>query len=199
MNGQKRNLLRAEDVIIERRDRLRTSHHLTGVGVLLMVWGVLLWLLAPLLILLLWWLGLRIGYDHMILLEGWRGLADLKRWFAITTVMCVALIVWARSRLYWLREWHYRSDDQRDEWQVRAAPVDTSGIAEWFKTDARAVTAWRTLRRFNVYFNEEDKIMHVMPLTERGDEMIDLTARVGEMYIAPEEDDGDYDDFRPHR
>lgn len=199
MNEQLRHRLRAEDVIIERSSRLRASHRLTGIGLMLMLWGLLLWLVAPLLVLLLWWLGLRIGYDHLVLLEGWRGLADLKVWFAITSVMCVALILWARGRLHWTREWNYRRDDQRDDWQTRAAPVDASGIAEWFKTDARAVSAWRSLRRFNVYFSEEDKIMHVLPLTEQGDEMIDLAARVGEMYIAPGDDADDYDDFRPHR
>ena len=97
------------DLIINRPDLVTSGHKLTAWGITLLFWGVLLYLWQPLLSIIAWGLNIRLFYNHMVLLGGYRTFLQLLAgYLQIIALLGGGLIVWAR-----INQWRFRNNERR--------------------------------------------------------------------------------------
>lgn len=98
-----------ELLIIDRPDLVSPGQKVTAWGITLLFWAALLYLWQPLLSVLAWWLNIRLFYNHMILLGGYRTFLDLLAMYLATiAVLGGGLILWAR-----INQWRFRGKERR--------------------------------------------------------------------------------------
>lgn len=98
-----------QSLIIDRPDLVPPGQKLTAWGITLLFWGALLYLWQPLLSILAWGLNIRLFYNHMILLGGYRTFLDLLvMYLATIAVLGGGLILWAR-----INQWRFRGKERR--------------------------------------------------------------------------------------
>jgi biofilm PGA synthesis protein PgaD len=96
-------------LIIDRPDLVAPGQKFTAWGITLLFWGALLYLWQPLLSMLAWGLNIRLFYNHMILLGGYRTFLDLlAMYLAIIAVLGGGLVLWAR-----INQWRFRGKERR--------------------------------------------------------------------------------------
>ncbi len=139
-----------ESLIIDRPDKIPPGQKLTALGITLLFWGALLYLWQPLLSIIAWGLNIRLFYNHMILMGGYRTLLDLLVWYlAVIALLGGSLIFWARTN-----QWRFRGKERRSG--IGATNVST--LATEFGLSAEEVASLSRHRVIAVTFDQYGKI-----------------------------------------
>ena len=117
------------------------------------IWGLWLYLWAPLLSLLAWFFGFSLFYEHMIELEGYKGFLKLLGLYALgITLLSSALLIWARYNQY-----RFRGKEKRRF----AKPVTVEDKAIFFGIDEKDLARWRTMKSLKIRIDKKGDIMNV--------------------------------------
>ena len=134
-------------LIIERPDLVPPGQKLTAWGITLFFWGALLYLWQPLLSLLAWSLNIRLFYNHMILLGGYRTVFDLLLTYLITIALLGGgLIVWAR-----INQWRFRGNERR----TGIGATDMVALSQGYGLSPAEVEAFARHKIISVTFNND--------------------------------------------
>lgn len=140
-------------LIIERPE-LQTAVQKYGWGSLtLLFWVVYVYLWVPLLSVIAWGLGFHFFYEHMIVLEGYRGLLRVLGVYAVViAALSVVFLGWAR--INYLR---FRGVERRR----MPALASAADLAGFFGVEAGDIPAWQQARRLTVHFDADGHIAAV--------------------------------------
>lgn len=143
-----------DGLIIERPD-LQTLWQKYSYGFFTaLAWTIWLYLWLPLVSLIAWLFGVRVFYEHMILLGGYRGFLQLLTLYTMAVLFIAAvLIVWALSN-----QLRFRGKERREPIQ----PATNEDVARFFNISADAVAQAQRAGRVVIAFDEES----VMPRIE---------------------------------
>lgn len=146
--------------IIRQPERVTSGRHAAGVAFVLTLWMLFLWLLAPLMTGLFWFILGEVAWHQMIEQEGWRPLARvLPLWFLIVFGMSLALFLWAR-----INQWRFRGHEHRRRFPDATAAV----IAADFGVSAADRDVWAGAAVLRVDFDERARITGATVLREGG-------------------------------
>lgn len=179
-------------VIIEQRGVMSWRHHLRDAVLTVMLWGFLLWLWQPALLVFIWYMDLAVAFEDRELVEG---LSSLKRltWFylSVIAIICCTLLVWAL-----LQQWRFRRRLHPDS----APGLSNEQVAHWFGVDPDTRQLWTRLRNANVYFDAENQtlMLRMRDAEDKEDESYDqmYTSPVSALDVLPDTQEL-YMDFRP--
>lgn len=142
--------------IIERAD-LQTRGQRTLYGVLTVgFWLFWIYLWVPVLALLAWLLGVQQAYEYMVVLEGWRSVAQMLGFYALIILLLGgALLAWAGYNIL-----RFGGADKR----TAPLPVTTVDIGRHFGKEEKSVARWQSERRLYVAHDDDGQIDHVEAL-----------------------------------
>ncbi len=144
MNAQQKSL------IINRPDLVPPGQKLTAWGITLFFWGALLYLWQPLLSIVAWGLNIRLFYNHMILLGGYRTFIDLlMTYLAVIAALGGGLIVWAR-----INQWRFRGKERR----TGIDATDLAALSQRFGVSVDDVVSAARHKIVAVTFVDESRI-----------------------------------------
>jgi biofilm PGA synthesis protein PgaD len=124
----------------------------------LAIWSLWLYLWLPLTTLIGWVIGGFIGYQQMVVLDGYADLIRLLSWYAlIVLLMGGALVIWATYNLL-----RFRGKERRIP--LQDVSVKTYGL--YFGVAADDLIAWRQTKILAVHHSEEGSLQHVDMHTE---------------------------------
>lgn len=127
----------------------------------LFFWGVWLYLLAPLLSLVLWFGGIYLFLDRMVLLGGYQELIDkLYQYSLAIVIMWVMLAVWVT--------WNQLRYGRRDRRRARPAHVSQSLLKNTTGLDFPVLDQLRLSKEIFLHFDEERRpVIESRPIGER--------------------------------
>lgn len=136
------------------------GRHAPATAAALSLWMLFLWLLAPLVTALFWFILGEITWHQMVVDAGLGAVrAALPLWLLVVFVMSLALFLWAR-----LNQWRFRGHEHRR----RLPDVAGGQVASDFGVDAAAREQWLQARALQVSFDEQARISGVVVLREGG-------------------------------
>jgi len=143
------DMLTGEGLIIERPALLSKLRRCSEWTCNLLAWASWLMLLRPVLILLLWYLGMRVAYHQMVFLEGF----DNPEFFAYgaLSVVTILAVAFAWNRYNYLR---FRGVDRRK-------PSGTCGaqeLAKYYKMPVASVESLQTAPYVEVSFGRDESV-----------------------------------------
>ena len=145
----------AHKYIIRSPERVTAGHHTASVTMLLTMWSLFLWLLAPFATALFWYIFGEVAWHQMREYEGWRWVVDvLPLWLGIIFLMSLALFLWAR-----INQLRFRGHEKR----TRLPDVGGDAIAKDFGVDPVQREFWLKSRVLAVAFDEKSRITPVAP------------------------------------
>lgn len=136
--------------LIDESLHLKKGQKLTAWGFTLFFWGVLLYLLQPILSLVAWWLNINLFYNHMIMLGGYQAFLDVVAFYLL--VICIlggGLIIWARVNL-----WRFKNNNQREF----CDHVNEKGIHEYFTINEQKLTYLQSVSHVYISLNQKGGI-----------------------------------------
>lgn len=120
----------------------------------LLFWLVWFYLWLPLVSLLAWLFGIDVFYEHMIVLEGLKGLLELLGWYAmvIALIGCI-LVIWSSYNLL-----RFGGKNKR----THNPPVRLDEIASCYALEPAALVAAREAKTLTIQQDEQGsiKIIH---------------------------------------
>lgn len=129
------------------------GRHAPAVAAALSLWMLFLWLLAPLVTALFWFILGEVTWHQMVVGAGLEAVGEaLPLWFLVVFLMSLALFAWAR-----LNQWRFRGHEHRH----RIPDVDGARIAVDFGVDAAARERWLRARVLDVHFDDAARILSV--------------------------------------
>lgn len=145
MDDQNRSL------IINHPELVRPGQRLTAMGVTLFFWAMLLYLWQPLLSLVAWGFNIRLFYNHMIVLGGYRSFLDLLGFYAIVVAFLGGgLILWAR-----INQWRFRGRDRRRG----VTATDTGALCETFQVQPETLEQARGQSNLTVTLDRDGRVL----------------------------------------
>jgi poly-beta-1,6-N-acetyl-D-glucosamine biosynthesis protein PgaD len=115
----------------------------------LLAWAFWLFLLRPLLILLLWYLGVRIAYHQMVFLEGFDNPAFFG--FVAASIAVILAVAFAWNRYNYFR---FRGVDRRKP----SGPCGPEELAKYYKMSVQAVESLQMAPYVEVSFGGDETI-----------------------------------------
>lgn len=145
--------------IIRQPERVTIGHHTAGVTFVLTLWMLFLWLMAPLMTGLFWFILGEVTWHQMIEREGWRPLVEvLPLWLLVIFVMSFSFFLWAR-----LNQWRFRGHEHRH----RIADAPAAAIAADFGVAEADREQWLKAAVLRVDFDEQARITGVAVVREK--------------------------------
>lgn len=137
-------------LIIESPDLQTLRQRYAFAALTLVFWVIWFYLWIPVISLLAWLLGLEFFYQHMVVLEGLRGLLDTGVWYALVVVAIgLAFVSWSYFNLL-----RFRGKDKRR----RPPEVPDEEMARFFGIDQADLQHARRARRLVVRYGEDGSI-----------------------------------------
>lgn len=144
-----------ETLIINRPDWVSKRQKFTAWGITLFFWAALLYLWQPLLSILAWGLNIRLFYNHMILLGGYRTFLDLlTMYLCIIAVLAGGLILWAR-----INQWRFRGKERRKD----IGNTDMASLSNNFGLEPYEINSATQYKVIAVDFVNEKNISVIVP------------------------------------
>ncbi|MCG8672368.1 MAG: poly-beta-1,6-N-acetyl-D-glucosamine biosynthesis protein PgaD [Pseudomonadales bacterium] len=151
-----------QPLIIDEKTLLSTSEQLAAKGITLAFWFAMFYLWQPLISMVAWFFNIKLFYDHMIILGGYKGFFEiLALYLLIITLLGGTLILWGK-----INQWRFRGKERREP-QPEASNQE---IADFFRVDDCQLSEWQTYKNATVVF---DKDHHVDQVTSLGDSVSD--------------------------
>lgn len=140
--------------IIRQPERvLGRGRHAPALAAALSLWMLFLWLLAPLMTALFWFILGEITWHQMIVDAGLEAVREvLPLWLLVVAAMSLALFAWAR-----VNQWRFRGHEHRHP----VPDVEGARIAADFGVDAAARENWLQARVLEVRFDDAARITAV--------------------------------------
>lgn len=144
------------DLIIEKPELLKRSHHITGITITFVFWFIMFYLWQPFISLIAWGFGYKFFYEHMIILGGIYGFLNIVGFYLITvSLMGITLILWAK-----INQWRFRGKCQRGPRPV----VPPEGVADYFHVDHDDFNEWRQQKNITLLITQDFEITRVDPV-----------------------------------
>jgi poly-beta-1,6-N-acetyl-D-glucosamine biosynthesis protein PgaD len=139
-----------DSLIINRPEVLHNMRRRAEISVTTAGWVVWIFLCRPALLVILWLVGFRFFFRHMIDLSGLAGLRELKLFYISVFIFIVLLI----------RGWNMYNKARYGKKKRRASMKGVSGekIEECFDLPANSVDALRNMDEIDVDFLEDHQI-----------------------------------------
>jgi biofilm PGA synthesis protein PgaD len=119
----------------------------------LAIWYFWLYLWLPLVTFFGWLTGGMLGYEQMVVLDGYRSLAHLLAWYGVVIlILDGGLIVWATYNLL-----RFRGKERRSE----LPNAEVGAYAEHFGMAAHELSAWRKAKVLNVHHDTLGRVERV--------------------------------------
>ncbi len=116
-------------------------------------WVVWFYLWMPLVTLIAWTFGLQVVYEHMIVLEGWKGLSRLLTFYFTTiTALGFVFIGWALYNNIRFRNKKRRGNGGR---------VEVQDLVDFYHVGPEMVAKGSQSKRVVVHFNPEGGIVNM--------------------------------------
>ena len=139
-----------DKLIIDKPSNLGASERITRMSITLFFWLCLFYIWQPLISMVAWVFKIKLFYDHMIILGGYRSfLATITVYLIVILVLGGALIIWAK-----INEWRFSGMDRRTEMPV----VGLEELAEYHSVREEDLEDWQSYRNARVYFDEENHV-----------------------------------------
>jgi len=146
------------DLIINRPEHLSTRKKIADASITLLFWALLIYMWQPLISMLAWCFKIKIFYDHMIILGGYKDFSELLLIYSlIILALGGMLIVWAK-----INQFRFRGKENRKFIEL----VTVEREAEYFKLDALNLTQWKQYKNCRVQLNQQGEIQTVEALGE---------------------------------
>jgi biofilm PGA synthesis protein PgaD len=142
-----------DNLIIERPD-LQTLWQKYAYGFwTALAWTLWLYLWLPMISLIGWLFGVKLFYEHMIVLGGYRGFLQLLGLYSLA-VFCISmsLILWALSN-----QFRFRGNERREP----IPPANHEDVARFFKIREEALHEAQNAKSLVIAFDEEDEFPHI--------------------------------------
>ncbi len=142
-----------QPLIIDEKALLSSSEQLAAKGITLAFWFALFYLWQPLISMVAWFFNIKLFYDHMIILGGYRGFLDIVALYAL--VICLlggALILWGK-----INQWRFRGKERRSP--QPEATIDE--MADYFAVNPEELAKWQEYQNATVIFDENHHVESV--------------------------------------
>jgi poly-beta-1,6-N-acetyl-D-glucosamine biosynthesis protein PgaD len=117
-------------------------------------WGVWLYFILPLLSLMLWFAGIYIFVEQMVLLGGYQSFLDrLFEYGLVILGMMLLTLIW----INWNKQYHGLGNKRARP----PAPVTNREVAEFAGVPLETIESLHRHRRAVVYFNDRDQLVLV--------------------------------------
>ena len=134
------------ELIINRPHQMTRSRKLADAGLTLIFWLLLLYMWQPLISMIAWIFKIRIFYNHMIILGGFKELAELA--FVYTLIIILlggTLLVWAK-----VNQFRFRGKEKRKF--IKNVAVEDE--AERYDLNAQTLAQWKHLKMCEIHLSE---------------------------------------------
>ncbi len=146
-------LATSSSIIIESPNLQTRQQRLGSTLFTLIFWLLWLYLLLPLLSLALWLLGFNIVYHQMIILEGYKGLLGLLKWYTLFFGgLCTSLLIWGRINFI-----RFRNKEKR----TKVNSLSTAEVASYFNQNADSLAAWQKCKKMTLHLSKEGHLVKV--------------------------------------
>jgi len=140
-----------EDLIISRPQSVSSMRKGTEMTATVVGWFIWAVLCRPLVLLILWVLGVEIFYEHMIRLKGIFSLADsVLLYYVIVVVFYLIIRGWSSYN-----QWKFRGKDRR----VRNPAVSSQDLEQFFKLPPKTVKKVQAWKDITVDFQTNDQLL----------------------------------------
>jgi len=141
---KKKNL---DSLIINRPEVLHSMRRKAEISITTIGWIVWIFLCRPALLVILWLVGFRIFFRHMIDLRGLAGLQELKL-FYISVIIVIILMI---------RGWNMYNKARYGKKKRRstAKGVSEEKLEKWFKLPPNSARKLQNMREITVDFSED--------------------------------------------
>lgn len=141
-------------LIIERPDLQSRTQRTVYTLITLLAWSLWMYLLAPLLSLAAWALGLHAFFVEMLLPQNFDYLRELLLYAVVLLSVLATIIAWSQYNLY-----RFRGVDRRAAPQALRAEEE----AQYYQLDLQTVGMLKETRVSTVFFDEQHRLRRVRP------------------------------------
>jgi biofilm PGA synthesis protein PgaD len=135
------------ELIIEKPEVLRKRDKYTSVSITLIFWFILFYLWHPVISLLAWVFGIKLFYEHMIVLGGADGFMQmLFKYLLSISILGGGLILWA---LY--NKFRFRKKVRR----AGSSEINSQDVAEYFKISSEDHENWKSSKNMLINISDE--------------------------------------------
>lgn len=140
-----------DDLIISRPQAVSSMRKGTEMTATVVGWFIWAVLCRPLVLLILWVLGVEIFYEHMIRLKGIFSLADsVLLYYVVVVVFYLIIRGWSSYNL-----WKFRGKERR----VRNPDVSSRDLEQFFKLPPQTVEKIQRWRDVTIDFQGSDELL----------------------------------------
>jgi biofilm PGA synthesis protein PgaD len=141
-------------LIIERPDLQSRTQRTLYTLITLLAWGFWMYLLAPLLSLAAWAVGIHAFFVEMLLPQNLNYLRELLLYAAVLLSVLISIVAWSQYNLY-----RFRGADRR------AAPqaLNAEDEAAFYELDLQSVSLLKQARVATVFFDEQHRLKQLRP------------------------------------
>jgi len=151
MNGSKERVKvdveTGKGLIIDREAMVSKTRRLSEWTYNAAAWAFWLFLMRPLIITMLWYLGLRVAYYQMVSLQGIRNPEFFSFGFLALLAIFGAMLAWNRYNVY-----RFRGVERRKSRGV----CEAQDLARYYRVAEEEVDGMRNSSRLDVYFDAAD-------------------------------------------
>ncbi len=134
-----------EDLIIDRPSTLGVPEQITRMSITLFFWLCLFYIWQPLISMVAWVFKIKLFYDHMIILGGYRAfIATALIYLSVVCVLGGALILWAK-----IQQWRFSGVERRSE----MPRLTQDQLADYYHVPSQFLIEWQTYKNATVYFD----------------------------------------------
>ena len=145
------------DLIIDKPEKVKLHQKFTALGITLFFWFCLVWLWQPLISLLAWAFNIKLFYDHMIVLGGYRSVLVVAFFYTVTIVtLGGGLILWGR-----INQHRFRGKSKRSG----GKPLTIENLSEHYEVSSEDIKKWREVKQMVVETNDRGFVSNIIPGT----------------------------------
>jgi len=142
---------KTNDLIINRPEAMSSLRQKTEISITTIGWIVWIFICRPLIIFLLWFIGLRIFFVQMVDLGGFVGLKQM--WVGYAIIIIVVYIMTRGWILY--NKLHYGKKNKRQKMQ----PTSGEELEECFSLPEKSISQFHTFHTLTVDFKPDNKFI----------------------------------------
>lgn len=139
-----------DDIIIEKPQLIRKFRFFSEMSLAVIGWAVWLFIIRPIFLVLLWFMGFRIFYEEIIQNESLKNFKQLWVYLFVIILLYTILQVWNRYNVI-----RFRGKERRRS----SAPASEKEMGDFYEITEEDVRNLKKWKRVNVHFCPDHQIV----------------------------------------